>query len=164
MLIYLHSMAKYSQWFNRSLSVPCSQLYMLLIALFPGLHCFTAKSYSDEWQSDFVTCEMSSRQSVETHDYNSCMLSLSVQGNCTLLYGFIAMLWTVIQRSFLAWHSITMGNNFSFAAFLIVTQALTTITILVREFISVLLVLIVTICIESRKLSFNVQEKWRSIR
>ena len=60
---------------------------------------------------------------------------------------------------FLAWHSITMGNNFSFAAFLIVTQALTTITILVREFISVLLVLIVTICIESRKLSFNVQEK-----
>lgn len=49
-----------------------------------------------------------------------------------------------------------MGNNFSFAAFLIVTQALTTITILVKEFISVLIVLTVTICIESRKLSLNV--------
>ena len=52
-------------------------------------------------------------------------------------------------------HPVVMGNKESYWSGLIVTQALTTIAILVREFI---LVLMATICTESRKLSFNVQE------
>ena len=71
MLIYLHSMPNIANDLTRpyqclvaSYQATCVSARFLIVLF---LHTLTTNSYSGEWQSDFVTCEMSNRQSVETH-------------------------------------------------------------------------------------------------